>query len=281
MPLADAFRYIDEMALLSTKDDGFSVYFSGGEPFLRYHDLLVVTRHAKEKGATQVSCITNGFWGKNITMARKWVTELCDSGMTQVCFSLDDFHQEHIPLRSVLSALATCREAGLCFAIKCAVTRNTRRLPEILSDLGNLLLDTYVPIQELAYVPQTEAGNMIPKDEWLLQEYIPNEPCQELIILSILPNGTAFPCCGSGWTNRLIVGNAQVEPISNLMRKVSGGSLFVSLRDKGPAFFVPYFKQAGYPLPLEGYVNRCHLCRTVLSHRESERILRLALTDLQ
>lgn len=279
MPLIDAFRYIDEVANLSANGDEFSVYLSGGEPFLRYQDLLAAALHAKKRGAAQVSCITNGFWGKDEATARQWVTELRDSGVAQVCFSLDDFHQEYIPLDSVLAALAACHEVGLSFAIKSTVTRSTRRLPEILGELGDLLLDTYVPVQELAYVPQAKTGDRIPKDDWLLQEGIPHKPCPELGALAILPNGITFPCCGSGWTKQLVVGNALAESIANLVHRVSDEPLFVSLRDKGPAFFVPYFTQAGCPLPQERYVNRCHLCMTVLDHPQSERILQLALAD--
>lgn len=279
MPLVDAFRYVDEIADLSASREEFSIYVSGGEPFLRFHDLLAVVLHAKKRGATQVSCVTNGFWGSEPATARQHITELRDSGLSQICFSLDDFHQEYIPLESVLAALAACREVELGFAIKSTVTRGTRRLPKILSELGNLLLDIYVPIQEIAYVPQLNTGDKIPNDEWLVQEQMPSEPCPELRVLAVLPDGTTYPCCGSGWTQRLIVGNASVEPIVDLMHKVRDGALFTLLREKGPARFMPYFTRAGCPVPRLLYVNRCHLCRTVLDHPQSERIIQLALAD--
>lgn len=280
MPLGDVFRYVDELAALSTKEeDTFSVYFSGGEPFLRYPDLLAAVRYAKEKGAVQVSCVTNGFWGKDPVVAQQWATGLENSGMHHVSFSLDDFHQEYIPLDWVLAAITACREARLRFAIKCVATRRTRRLPEALGDLGNLLLETVVPVQEMACVPEGSAANRIPKDEWLLQEGIPQGPCPGMGPLAILPNGTTYPCCNLGWTQQLVVGNALEEAIADLMRKIRNKALFAALRDKGPAFFVPYFAEAGCPLPQEGYVNACHLCMTVLGHPKIERILPIALAD--
>lgn len=279
MPVLAALRYIDEMVTLSDGADSFSVYLSGGEPFLRYQDMLTVVRHGKERGADQISCVTNGFWGKEEAIARQRAAELRTAGMTQICFSLDDFHQEYIPLKSVLGALKACRQEGLCFAIKSTVTSSTRRLPQILNELGDLLLDTYVPVQELAYVPRVKTGDRIKKDEWLLQEGLPRDPCPEIGILAVLPNGVVFPCCGSGWTRQLVVGNALVEPIVDLMHRINDTALFASLRDKGPAFFVPYFTQAGCPLPQEQYVNRCHLCMTILDHPLSEKILQLALAD--
>lgn len=279
MPLEDVFRYADEVAALSTKEDPFTICLTGGEPFLRYPDLLAVTRYAKEKGAVQVSCVTNGFWGQDPAVARRWATELSDSGMDHVCFSLDDFHQEHIPLDSVLAALTACREARLRFDIKCAVTRHTRRLHQVLGDLGNLLLDINVIIQEMPCVPEGRVASRIARDELLLQEGIPQGPCPGLGLLTILPDGTTFPCCGVGWTQRLVVGNALAELIADLRRKIRNKALFAALRDRGPAFFVPYFAEAGCPLPQEGYVNSCHLCMTVLDHPESERILPIALAD--
>lgn len=280
MPLRDIFRYIDELAALARREkEPFKISISGGEPFLRYPDLLALARFAKEKGADLVSCVTNGFWGEDTAMARQWAAELSKSGLDIICFSLDDFHQDYIPLDWGLAALAACREVGLRFAIKCTVTRRTRRLPQVLGDLGNLLLDADVMVQELACMPVGRAADRIPQDEWLFQEGIPRGPCPGMVLLSIIPDGTTFPCCGTGWTQRLVVGNAVAEPVADLMHKAKNEALFVALRDKGPAFFVPYFAQAGCPLPQEGYVNSCHLCMTVLDHPKAERILPTALAN--
>ena len=279
MPVADAFRYIEQFAALPRKENSFTIALTGGEAFLRYPDLLAVTRYAKKKGAAHVTCVTNGFWGKDRAMARYWATELHNSGMDRLCFSLGDFHQEYILLDSVLSAFAVCREVGLRLAIKCVVTRHTHRLPQVLGNLGNLLLDAEVIIQEIACVPEGRAAKEIPQSELLLQEGIPQEPCPGLVSLTILPDGTTFPCCGGGWTERLVVGNARTEPMADLMNRARNKPLFAALQDKGPLFFVPYFAQAGFPLPQEGYVNSCHLCMAIMDHPKLERILPSALRD--
>jgi hypothetical protein len=279
MPLGDISRYIDEFADLSKKEGQFAISFTGGEPFLRYPDLLAAIRYAKEKGASQVSCVTNGFWGKDAATAQEWATELSNAGLHHICFSIDDFHQEYIPLSCVLTALKACRKAELRFGVKCVVTNHTRRVQQVLGDLGNLLLDTVVTIQEIACVPWGSAANRIPKDEWLVQDGIPQGPCPGIPMASILPDGMTFPCCGDGWTQRLVVGNARVESITELMRQARNRALFAALRYNGPGFFVPYFTEAGYPLPQEGYINHCHLCKVILEHPESERVLRAALTD--
>ena len=100
-----------------------------------------------------------------------------------------------------------------------------------------------------------------------------------MVSLTTLPDGTTFPCCGGGWTERLVVGNARAESITDLMNKARSRPLFASLQERGPLFFVPYFAEAGFPLPREGYVNSCHLCMAILDHPELERVLPSALRD--
>ena len=145
--------------------------------------------------------------------------------------------------------------------------------------MGDLLLDNYVPVQELAYVPHVEQGESIPQNEWLVQKELPNEPCPELGVLAVLLDGTTFPCCGSGWTRRLVVGKASAKPIADLMQKVKNRPLYSLLRDKGPGFLVSCFDRAGLPLRHELYVNRCHVCSTVLDQPQSEEIIQFAIAD--
>lgn len=279
MPLKDAFRYIDELAALSAEEGPFAIRLSGGEPFLRYPDLLAVARYSKEKGAAEVSCVTNGFWGKDPATALQWATELSDSGMGHISFSLDDFHQEYIPMDSVMAALTACRKAKLPLAIKCTVTRRTRRLPAVLGDLGNLLLGASIMVQEIPCIPVGKVPDHIPEDQLLLQEGIPQEPCPWMGITTILPDGTTFACCSVGWTPWLAVGSALADPVAKLMRRIRNEPLFAILRDKGPGFFVPYFAEAGFSIPQGGYVNICHFCATILGYPGVERILPTALAD--
>ena len=277
MALTDAQRYINEFAEITIPGSPFTVHFSGGEVFLRFTDLLTVTRHAKEKGASSVVCVTNGAWGEKPELARQQAKELKSARMNRVNFSLDDFHQEYIPLGSVVNSISACLEAGLDIGIKCTVTRNSQKLHNNIANLKDLLLNIPFQAEEWAYVPSLN-DKQIPKQEWLIPKSLPQEHCPELI-LTILPDGTAFPCCGAGWTPRLILGNARSESIASLIQKAQYGHVFGVMRDKGPAFFIPYFNQSEESLPTEGYVSTCHLCMTVLNHSACDKILPTALAD--
>lgn len=279
MSLEHAFNFIDQMAALS-KAAGklFAVCFTGGEVFLRYDDLVKAVSHAQEKGATKVSCLTNGFWGKDKANAVRWLTRLRDAGLASLTFSIDDFHQEYIPLHDVLNAFEAAQVSGLNLAVKCAVTRETRRLPEVIKDLGDLLLNATITFQEIACVPDGRAEKTISADEWLVQ-VMPQYRCLVPVMLYIMPDGTTFPCCGSGLNRWLRLGNALEVPLVELMEMRATSAVFNAVCDVGPAFFVSYFRDAGYTLPQEGYVSLCHLCKTVLTHSGAEQVLEKALAD--
>lgn len=273
MPLEDALDYVEQMAEISAAENmSFSVRFSGGEPFLRYPEILEIIRFARQKGAEEVGTMSNGFWGKDFERAKGLARELKEAGLGSVCFSFDDFHQEHIPVSTVCNAIRGCLDAGLNYQIKCTVTKKTRRIPEVLGDLGDLLLNQSIVIQEIPCYPEGSATTMLPAGDLFYENGIPGQPCPSGLMLAIVPDGTTFPCCGASWNHRLVMGNAQKDSLGGLFEKMRRGSLMCMLREKGPSFFVPYYEQAGHHLQKEGYVSYCDLCRAVLTHPAFEEI---------
>jgi len=280
LPLSVAQQAVASISSIAQREHtSFKVSFSGGEVFLRFSDLLSLTSFSRDKGAERVACMTNGFWGSNPHTAKKWVKQLKDAGMDTVGFSMDDFHSEHIPQDHVLRAIRSCREEDLGFTIKCAVTRHTRRLPHILADLGNLLLNQTVTVQEIPCNPTGRATSTIGNDNWIYEDSIPHESCGAGLTLVLTPDGKTFPCCGTGWNDRLLLGYFPETSFPILFDRMKEGVLLKALREHGPAFFAPYFNQSGYPLPEIGYTSVCHLCDVVLQHPHADRILPTALDD--
>jgi MoaA/NifB/PqqE/SkfB family radical SAM enzyme len=233
---------------------------------------LDLIRYARQKGAQEIGSMTNGFWGEDEDRARNLACELRKAGLSSLCFSFDDFHQEHIPVPTVRNAIRACRDVGLYYQIKCVVTQKTRRLPEILSDLGDLLLNQSVVVQEIPCYPVGSAFKMIPPEDLFYEKDIPAQPCPSGLMLAVLPDGTTFPCCGACWNHRLVMGNAKHDALRGLFDKMRYGSLMRILREKGPSYFVPYFEESGHSLPQHRYVSYCDLCQAVLTHPAFEEI---------
>lgn len=251
MSLEDVKSYIDQMAQIAVREGkDFSVDFSGGEPILRFPQILEAIRYARSLGANRVSSMTNGFWGEEKVRAKEIVLALKEAGLETLCFSLDDFHQEYIPLSNVLTALNLCREHGLDIRIKSTVTKKTRRLHEVLSDLGDLLLNRSTTVEEIPCYHEGRAASLISPEDLFYEKGIPNGKCPADFMLAVLPDGTAYPCCGV-WSQSLTLGNVKEETIEKLFYKAKEDSILNILREKGPAYLLPYFEQSGHSLPKE------------------------------
>lgn len=277
MPAEDMKSYIDQMAVIAGKEKmEFSVNFSGGEPFLCLPQLLEISRYAKSKGAVNVSTVTNGFWGSDEEKADKIILALKEAGLDLISLSMDDFHQEQVSLSSELTVLKLCREHHLPFGIKCVVTRKTRRLPDVLKDLGDLMLDSPITVQEISCCPGGRAASAIPKEDLFYTEGIPGEACAAGTMLIIIPDGSAYPCCGTGWSPSLYVGNAQNNNLERIYYDMKSNSVINILSNNGPAYFVPFLEKAGHTIPKEGYADCCDFCKVMLTHPAFSKILPVA-----
>jgi len=88
------------------------IVFHGGEPFLFYKTLKRCIEIARRLGQKEIAIITNGYWGGNQTNAQSKLQELKKAGLTSIYFSVDAFHQEFIPVRSVRTAINAARTVG-------------------------------------------------------------------------------------------------------------------------------------------------------------------------
>ena len=83
------------------------VVFSGGECFLLGEALYRAIAHATERKLL-TRCVTNGYWGKQPTKARKMAEKLSQAGLREINFSTGDDHQKYVPVQSVVNAALAC-----------------------------------------------------------------------------------------------------------------------------------------------------------------------------
>ncbi len=81
----------------------------GGEPLLYPETVCTIHKTAASLGVAKRQIITNGFFSKNPDRIKTVTLRLADSGVNALLLSVDAFHQETIPLETVM------------FFAKCAV----------------------------------------------------------------------------------------------------------------------------------------------------------------
>ncbi len=262
--------YIDEAAAMSGKEyDGWGstgpldIRFTGGEPFLRYGDLIAMVRYARSRGAMAVGCTTNGYWAVSPAEARNKLDELVGAGLTNIRLSCDQFHDSFEQPETVRNAFRAAVDINLPIGLKVVVYRGSIRAADVLRKLEDFTPGTIFHVEELPLLPIGRAGEFSP-GTFLKTPGLPAQPCRMLGSFTVGADSHAYPCCSPGWPQLLHLGNAGKERLSVILNKAFRSSLFQAIRRKGPIFLVPYLERAGIKFPPGSFVNICDLCHKVL-----------------
>ena len=167
-----------------------TVFFSGGEVFLYYDELLELMREAKKDFAIIVA--TNGFWGAD-AYAKNMLRQLKNTGLTRLIISYDEFHAKFTPAQSIINIIKICKEMRITVEIQGMAYRSAWRL----SQTADLLLNdiTEVPIMEAALLPVGAAADNIPENKLLYEFDDVSERCMGSNAITIFPNGDIYTCC--------------------------------------------------------------------------------------
>jgi len=110
MKVKEVRNYLKELSKIRLPE---WVCIFGGETFLYPELLFNVIKEAKKFKVPRVSVITNGFWGENEQLAKKYANNLKNAGLDQLVVSVDAFHQEFIPLETVKNILQAAEAVGM------------------------------------------------------------------------------------------------------------------------------------------------------------------------
>jgi hypothetical protein len=84
----------------------------GGEPLLYPDAVCKIFTAARDCGIAKRQIITNGFFSRDATEINRVAKSLVDSDANDILLSVDAFHQEHIPLKYVMTFAKSLIAAG-------------------------------------------------------------------------------------------------------------------------------------------------------------------------
>ena len=266
MSVEDFQRY---MTVLAREQDLSWVTFHGGEPFLFYKTLKRCIEIARKLGQKDVGVITSGYWGGSQRNAQTRLQDLKRAGLTSVFFSVDAFHQEFVPFRSVRTAINAARAIGFDKIVvtgyyldsvesENAFNAKTEEYLERLGLAGDFRIDKY-PMRvggrgsdQLAKFLRCKAG--VPAGKCVLP-YWAGETLKDPKAIEIDFLGNVTICPG------LCIGNARAESLSAIMRQYDYRQhpLIRLLAESGPSKLLE-FPEASLCVTKGKYVSDCHLC---------------------
>lgn len=251
------------------------IVFSGGEPTLYIDQLKAGIHHAYKKGfSTRI--VSNAWWAQSYEKAFTVISELANSGLTELNISYDDFH---LPYLNQFGG-----EQNIIFAVKAATELNfpvtigisyineskirTRYLEKIFSEAGITGDINYI---EDVVTPLGRAQTKLPESSY--KNSSKPKGCKDAgTTLLILPDGRICFCCGhSVFTlkDTFTASNLTDEPLSEVIKRIQRNVLVWLLHMKGPEGI---FKELGINKTI---YNRCEAC-FYLSTKYKEPLRKLA-----
>ncbi|MGW8178469.1 MAG: radical SAM/SPASM domain-containing protein [bacterium] len=250
MGLETGLKAINEAKELGAK----WVSLTGGEPFLEYGLLKQLLGHAAGLGL-QTEVVTNGYWARYPETTETIIRELVGLGWTALNLSIDDFHQEYVPLEHARNAYEAARDLGLKIVIMTTTAKSSKitsqTIPILLGD-SQIQIIGETPIHDphalLIETPITPAGRgaEIPDHEYTL---ITEIKCGDALRdIGVGPDGSVYPCCGP-LAERKNLGNINETSLRSILEE---------------AWSDPFYKALMEGVPVSGpYTSKCHVCYTL------------------
>lgn len=162
MSVKNACNWIDQ----THKYQGLKLIgFSGGELFLYLDTMKQIADYAMKKHGVPSGVSTNSFWAKTRDEAYNVLSILYEKGLREMLVSVDDFHQEYIPLEYVKNSLDVAQKLGIHSNIQCVKTQSSHGLRYYIKALG-ISSGENLQANEIQCTPIGSAASEIPREEF-------------------------------------------------------------------------------------------------------------------
>jgi MoaA/NifB/PqqE/SkfB family radical SAM enzyme len=244
-----------------------SVTIHGGEPFLYLDLLAAIIEYVKDLNIERRWVITNGYWAVREEESKKLLSKLKKSGLRCITFSVDAFHQEHIPFdcvhRGIDSAVAVGFDTIAVDSYFLSKRRDneydktTMHYKEELKDSHGVVFSSYN-----ADFEGRAADQLV--QYATLREEIPNRPCKLPFwiggdlknpeTVEIDHEGNVTLCPG------LCIGNARNVSLMQIIQDYDyrNHAVIRIIAEKGPGALFSLLKSGSYNDFL--FFNECHAC---------------------
>ena len=231
------------------------VSLTGGESMLEPELVSYFIKHASELGL-KTEIVSNGYWATSIQEANRLLKPLKDLGLDALNLSIDDFHQEYIPLTSVKNAYWAAQGLGIKIILMVTTTKNNKitanTIPELLEDdkiqiMGSQRIrDPHALLIETPVTPAGRGKDITDHDYTLISEV----KCSEILRdIGIGPDGSVYPCCGPLAT-KITLGNINEKSLKKILEEAEQNQFCASIREG---------------VPVSGaFTSKCHVCLSLM-----------------
>jgi hypothetical protein len=268
------------------------VAFTGGEPSLLKEKLVRLLRFIKtETKISYARIVTNGKWATSAQRAREILESWQDAGLDEVNISCGEYHQEFVPISSVITAYKAACDLDFQSVVLAGefLVEGKGRLsawdfqkeidggrysPEVRSpytkryqgmSCGSAMRygrgKEFIPVEDVHFQPEETIHSV----------------CQDVLsVITAHPNGNTTACCGIMVREEslLNIGNWREQRLEPMLREANQDIVlnwirYLGLRD------MKRWIQSKDPtlLPRTEYTCICDLCADIVYDRRCQEIL--------
>lgn len=249
-----------------------SVMTFGGEPLLFPDLVCAIHEAARANGVGSREVITNAGWPRSETEFRAVAFKLADSGVNDICISVDCFHQEYVPLSIVeqnVQCLIDARVGRLrwnpCWVVSKEHDNSwNRRTKSILRTLAHL------PVAESDGNVVQLMGNALVWLRDFMPSRIPIPPgscgdmpytgrLDKVSSISVEPDGSIAVC------DEFVIGNAIQHDIVEVLRSYDPYRIpeMRAILEGGIAGLAALACTKGVETDPSGYYSICDMCKSI------------------
>lgn len=240
---------------------------TGGEPFLRYGELLSLGRLVRPFGAT-FEVVTNASWCKSPDIARRKVAQLvAETGIRVISVSCDMYHCAFVPVENILNLAAAAREHGVTIKAQAmhTNTEDNRKTDELVARVRPHV-DFIYYVDYIPMAPSTAASTRRPltPDKLDLRCFAVIEAEKDFCYIT--PDGNIFSCCAPGVHPNFAIGNLLKHPAGELIRRLKGDNLLKAIGGEGFLGLLGRLAPSLRKRHMErSYLSACELCHHMMS----------------
>ncbi len=266
-------RYIRQVP--GSKNIDQRLHLGGGESTLLKEEFKEIISLGKQYGLV-VTMVTNSSWAKDQEIADAFINDLKTRGLAGIQLSISQFHQELLDIGYVIRAVRASKKVGLEIILR-PVTTKTVTLADVLKN---------IPADDLFGV-KIAASNCIAvgrardavADHEFFERDISFQSCHKMLNLTIRQDGGVYPCCaGSDITDALCLGNADCEPLQDILQRAETDPLLNVLVFQGTKYLAEILRDyGGKDFTNKRYGHICELCNDLFIDNTIAAQLRQAL----
>ncbi len=235
------------------------ISITGGEALLYKNEVMELIALSSSYHLA-IYLTTNAYWANSVENAYQMLTELKSKGVTLIRISTDEFHADYIPYQNIENLINANKRINLPLSFQSVITKKTTVEQPLEKK------HTEYTWEKGICQPIGKAEETIPWEDYIYIDY--SGKCTFADTLTIMPDGSAYPCCSQGLDmNKLKIGSAKEKTLKELIKAKEENDYLMVITNIGPKLLKEKGEINGNYLSRirNDYVSMCDLCHEIAS----------------